>query len=105
GYDAIRLVRNVLPQTRIVYTLHEFLPICHRGGQLLRTGTDEPCLEESPRRCHECFPTSAPTSSFCESTGSSHSSPWWIASSPRAGSCSSVTSTGGFRGRSSASRI
>ena len=64
GYDAIRLVRNVLPQTRIVYTLHEFLPICHRGGQLLRTGTDEPCLEESPRRCHECFPDIPPDEFF-----------------------------------------
>lgn len=60
GYDAIRVVRDVLPHAGIVYTLHEFLPICHRRGQLLRTGTEEPCLQESPRRCHECFPGIAP---------------------------------------------
>src|SRR5205823_7623692 len=60
GYDAIRIVREALPEAPIVYTLHEFLPICHRGGQLLRTGTDEPCPEESPRRCNECFPGIAP---------------------------------------------
>ena len=64
GYDAIRLIRTVLPRARIVYTLHEFLPICHRSGQLLRTGTDEPCLQESPRRCHECFPGIPPEDFF-----------------------------------------
>ncbi len=56
GYDAIRQVRNTLPAAAIVHTLHEFLPICHRNGQLLRTNDHERCLEASPRRCHECFP-------------------------------------------------
>jgi glycosyltransferase involved in cell wall biosynthesis len=64
GFDAIREVRNVLPDAAIVYTLHEFLPICYRQGQLLRVGTEEPCLEESPRRCHECFPEVAPQEFF-----------------------------------------
>jgi glycosyltransferase involved in cell wall biosynthesis len=60
GYEAIRAARNLLPDAAIVYTLHEFLPICHRQGQLLRVGTEEPCSEESPRRCHECFPDIPP---------------------------------------------
>jgi glycosyltransferase involved in cell wall biosynthesis len=64
GYEAIRAVRNLLPDAAIVYTLHEFLPICHRQGQLLRVGTEEPCSEESPRRCHECFPDIAPQEFF-----------------------------------------
>jgi glycosyltransferase involved in cell wall biosynthesis len=64
GYEAIRAVRNLLPEAAIVYTLHEFLPICHRQGQLLRVGTEEPCSEESPRRCHECFPDIAPQEFF-----------------------------------------
>ena len=29
--------RNTLPDAPIVYTLHEFLPICHRHGQMVRT--------------------------------------------------------------------
>jgi glycosyltransferase involved in cell wall biosynthesis len=56
GFDLISLVRRLLPNTPIVYTLHEFKPICQRDGQLLRTRGDELCLEASPRRCHECFP-------------------------------------------------
>ena len=64
GYEAIRAARNLLPDSAIVYTLHEFLPICHRQGQLLRVGSEEPCSEESPRRCHECFPDIAPQEFF-----------------------------------------
>src|SRR5207247_5782289 len=64
GYDAIRVARDALPDAPVVYTLQEFLPICHRRGQLLRTGTEEPCLEESPRRCHECFPGISPEEFF-----------------------------------------
>lgn len=55
GYDMVRQVRNSLPDAAILYTLHEFLTICHNGGRMLRTN-DELCSEESPRRCHECFP-------------------------------------------------
>lgn len=64
GYDVISMVRQTLPGTPIVYTLHEYLPICHRNGQMLRVGRDEPCLEASPRRCHECFPTIPPQDFF-----------------------------------------
>jgi glycosyltransferase involved in cell wall biosynthesis len=64
GMEAIREVRNTLPDAAIVYTLHEFLPICHRHGQMLRATDEEPCMEESPRRCHECFPDIAPQEFF-----------------------------------------
>ena len=66
GYDLIRHTRNVLPNAAIVYTLHEYLPICHRQGQMVRTehlGRDL-CQESSPRRCHECFPEISPQSFF-----------------------------------------
>jgi len=56
GYDILREIRNSVPDAPIVYTLHEFMPICHRQGQMLRVPDDEPCMEESPRRCHECYP-------------------------------------------------
>jgi glycosyltransferase involved in cell wall biosynthesis len=56
GYDILRVTRNTLPDVPIVYTLHEYLPICHRDGQMIRTGTNQLCRESSPRRCHECFP-------------------------------------------------
>jgi glycosyltransferase involved in cell wall biosynthesis len=53
--DLVSQVRRTLPGVPILYTLHEYLPICNRDGQLERT-SGELCLKESPRRCHECFP-------------------------------------------------
>ena len=60
GYEAIRETRNTLPDAAIVYTLHEFVPICNNDGQMIRTFDDELCEEASPRRCHECFPDISP---------------------------------------------
>ncbi len=60
GYDMIRATRRTLPDAAILYTLHEYLPICHRHGQMVRTNGDELCLEASPRRCHGCFPDIPP---------------------------------------------
>jgi glycosyltransferase involved in cell wall biosynthesis len=56
GYEAIREVRRTLPGVPILYTLHEFLPICHNKGQMVRTFDRSLCGEASPRRCAECFP-------------------------------------------------
>src|SRR4051794_34135727 len=55
GFDLITLAKRILPKAPLLYTLHEYLPICNRDGQMLRTN-DELCMEESPRRCNECFP-------------------------------------------------
>jgi len=55
GWDAVSHTRRVLPDVPIVFTLHEYLSICHRDGQMLRR-TGELCKYASPRRCHECFP-------------------------------------------------
>jgi glycosyltransferase involved in cell wall biosynthesis len=56
GYDILRVTRNTLPNVPIVFTLHEYMPICHRDGQMVRTVTEQVCDGASPRRCHECFP-------------------------------------------------
>jgi glycosyltransferase involved in cell wall biosynthesis len=57
GVDLLRQVRNTLPGVPIVYTLHEYFPICHRGGVMVRAVNDEElCTHETPRRCGECFP-------------------------------------------------
>ena len=64
GVDLLSQIRRVLPEAKIVYTLHEFLPICHRDGQMVRTFSSELCGESSPRRCHECFPQISEQSFF-----------------------------------------
>ena len=63
GYDILRETRATLPDAAIVYTLHEYVPICHRNGQMVRRD-GERCGEASPRRCHECFPELSQQSFF-----------------------------------------
>ena len=56
GYDLVRKTRNTLPDAAIVYTLQEFLPICHRDGQMVRTENNALCRDPSPQNCNQCFP-------------------------------------------------
>lgn len=56
GLEALRIARDTLPNVKIVYTLHEFILMCHRDGQMVRTFNNELCETASPTRCHKCFP-------------------------------------------------
>lgn len=56
GVDAIRIVKNVCPEAKILVTLHEFLAICHHDGQMVKTGSMRLCDKASPADCHRCFP-------------------------------------------------
>jgi glycosyltransferase involved in cell wall biosynthesis len=61
GYDMLRATRAELPHAPILYTLHEFLPICYRNGKMVRSErvqseSPELCDHGSPRRCNQCFP-------------------------------------------------
>ncbi|OLE57821.1 MAG: hypothetical protein AUI36_14290, partial [Cyanobacteria bacterium 13_1_40CM_2_61_4] len=64
GYEIVRVARNTLPGVPLVCSLHEYLAICHRDGQMVRTKGNELCQNESPRRCHECFPEISPHTFF-----------------------------------------
>ena len=63
GMDMILETRRTLPDAAIVYTLHEFLPICFNDGQMVRRDGSL-CDHASPRRCHECFPERSPQDFF-----------------------------------------
>lgn len=56
GLEIIELIRQTLPQAKIVYTLHEYLPICHRQGQLYRYHEGGICQDTRPDQCVGCFP-------------------------------------------------
>jgi glycosyltransferase involved in cell wall biosynthesis len=56
GLDLITFTRRILPQARIVFTLHEFLSICDANGHMLRTQDKALCTRASPARCNQCFP-------------------------------------------------
>ena len=64
GYDLIRAAKKTLPYAPILYTLHEYIPICLNNGQMVRTFDRSLCYEASPRRCHECFPHLSPQAFF-----------------------------------------
>ncbi len=60
GIEALTVVRQTLPEARIVYTLHEFILMCHRDGQMVRRHTGDLCDRATPTRCHQCFPEITP---------------------------------------------
>jgi glycosyltransferase involved in cell wall biosynthesis len=56
GLEFLDLVRRVLPEAKILYTLHEYLPICYARGQLFRETERAICRDSSPDQCVGCFP-------------------------------------------------
>ena len=64
GLELIRQIRTTLPGVPIVYTLHEFLPLCFADGLLLRRTDGGLCQGPSPARCHHCFPHARPQEFF-----------------------------------------
>ena len=60
GLEALHAVRETLPDAAIVVTFHEFLPICHHHGQMVKTAGTKLCNEASPIACHGCFPEISP---------------------------------------------
>lgn len=60
GADALAAVRRALPEARIVLTLHDYYPICHQNGIMLKVPDHRPCERATPGDCTACFPTIAP---------------------------------------------
>lgn len=56
GLEMIELIRQTLPDVKILYTLHEYLPICHRQGQLYRYHEGGICQDTRPDQCVGCYP-------------------------------------------------
>jgi glycosyltransferase involved in cell wall biosynthesis len=63
GVEIFPLVKRVLPAARIVFTLHDYYPICANDGQMVTTGDGRLCRSASPDACHRCFPE-VPTGDF-----------------------------------------
>ena len=55
GAEFPHIVRRTLPDCRIVMTLHDYYPLCHHDGLMVRTSGKELCHKSSPDRCHSCF--------------------------------------------------
>ncbi|HWB82803.1 MAG TPA: glycosyltransferase family 4 protein [Bryobacteraceae bacterium] len=60
GMEWLEICRQCLPNAAIIYTLHEYLPICNHAGQMIRTYDRQVCEGWSPANCHLCFPEHTP---------------------------------------------
>ncbi|MCC6481945.1 MAG: glycosyltransferase, partial [Sphingomonadaceae bacterium] len=56
GLEFIELCRKVLPDVKIIYTLHEYLAMCYAQGQLFRYHERAICHQVAPDQCVKCFP-------------------------------------------------
>ncbi|CAO3433713.1 Glycosyl transferase, group 1 family protein [Azospirillum doebereinerae] len=61
GVEMLFLIRRVCPAAKIVYTLHDYYPICANDGQMVTAGGGDGesralCTGASPDACHRCFP-------------------------------------------------
>jgi glycosyltransferase involved in cell wall biosynthesis len=55
GAEGVDLIRQVAPRARLLFTAHDFFPICPQEGQLLTTD-GRLCRGPSPDACGRCFP-------------------------------------------------
>ncbi|MEP5624972.1 MAG: hypothetical protein ABJP82_20565, partial [Hyphomicrobiales bacterium] len=56
GLEILEIARQILPNVTILYTLHEYLPICYSRGQMFRYHENGICQDASPDQCVKCFP-------------------------------------------------
>ena len=56
GIEIFQHLRRVLPECRIILTLHEYLAICNHFGQMVTTQHLSLCSRSGPAPCHACFP-------------------------------------------------
>jgi glycosyltransferase involved in cell wall biosynthesis len=55
GIETIDLIRRAAPQARLIFTAHDFFPLCPQEGQLLTTA-GRLCHGPSLDACQACFP-------------------------------------------------
>ncbi|NEX17331.1 MAG: group 1 glycosyl transferase [Halochromatium sp.] len=53
--EAARYRANAGKPVRLIFTLHEYLPICANDGQMVMFDSNELCTEASPTRCAYCL--------------------------------------------------
>ncbi len=56
GVETFLHIREALPDSKIVLTLHEFQAICNHYGQMITRGRQELCQAATLRDCNRCFP-------------------------------------------------
>jgi glycosyltransferase involved in cell wall biosynthesis len=60
GVDLMSFIKSLLPDVRILMTLHEYGAICAHDGSMIKTDKKQLCHEASITDCCRCFPTRSP---------------------------------------------
>jgi len=60
GVEVLREIKVTLPDCLLVVTLHEYVAICNRNGQMVKNKTKKLCYRESLEDCSNCFPERTP---------------------------------------------
>jgi glycosyltransferase involved in cell wall biosynthesis len=60
GLEALVMVRRLVPEARIVVTLHDYHLICANDGLLFSRSEPQVCRQPSNDGCHRCFPEIEP---------------------------------------------
>jgi glycosyltransferase involved in cell wall biosynthesis len=56
GIDYLSLTRRILPNAKIIYTAHDFWPLCAAGGHMVRVPDGSLCERPSGIKCQQCRP-------------------------------------------------
>ncbi len=64
GMDLLSYIKSLLPDVRIVLTLHEYTAICANQGLMLKTDARQLCYQASIMECCNCFPYRRPHDFF-----------------------------------------
>lgn len=60
GVEILREIKRTLPRCFLVATLHEYIAICNRNGQMVKANTKALCHRETIEDCSICFPERSP---------------------------------------------
>jgi glycosyltransferase involved in cell wall biosynthesis len=60
GVDLISYIKSLLPDVRILLTLHEYGAICAHDGAMIKTDKKQLCHQASIVDCCRCFPQRSP---------------------------------------------
>ena len=60
GVEVLREIKLTLPDCLLILTLHEYVAICNRNGQMVKNNTKKLCYHESLEDCSNCFPERTP---------------------------------------------
>ncbi|MBP6014592.1 MAG: glycosyltransferase [Alphaproteobacteria bacterium] len=55
GLETLQIARDCCPDATIIYTLHEYLPICRHNGHLIKVGSNLTCHTPLPHQCVQCY--------------------------------------------------